>query len=457
MAFQDRNRSDSRVPGAIDAKWAWARYEPDEQRPWNLAWTGHLYRRAGFGATWRQLQEGLTDGPQKTVDRLLNPAGNIEEFNRRYDGFDDASADSIEGLRAWWLRRMIETRWPLLEKMCLFWHGHFATGILGVKNPKLMLDYVRLLRMNALGSFSVMLKGISKDPAVMLWLGAEHGPKTVLNEDYARALLEHFTLGPDDYSDKDVREAARAFTGWFVLRGKRCYIEREHDTGRKTFLGRTGTFTDTDIVRILLEQRATAEKVVAELYRWLITESNEPAPGLMAPLLETFSRDYNIRRLVETMLRSNLFFSPTAYRRRIKCPVEFALGIVRPLESVVSTTQLAQDIAGLGQSLLDPPTVAGWMGGRRWIDSTAITGRNNLVLSLLRGSGPYGNNLNPGAVAEDYGATDPESTARLLAELFLQEGDTRMNLLEAGGEGDNGSKARRIAHALLTLPEFNLA
>jgi len=170
-----------------------------------------------------------------------------------------------------------------------------------------------------------------------------------------------------------------------------------------------------------------------------------------------------VLKLVETMLRSNLFFSPAAYRRRIKCPVEFALGIVKGLDAMVSTTQLADDLAGLGQNLYYPPTVKGWTGGRYWIDSAATIGRYNLAAALLRGSGPYADKLNPWAVAQRYGCSTPETASRLLADLFLQDGvDANVyNVLieatqTAGGAGPEGGM-RRFAHAVVTLPEFHLA
>ena len=187
---------------------------------------------------------------------------------------------------------------------------------------------------------------------------------------------------------------------------------------------------------------------------------------LIAPLVESFAKDYDILKLVETMLRSNLFFSLAAYRRRIKCPVEFALGIVKTLEGVVSTTQLGQDLAGLGQNLYHPPTVKGWIGGRHWINSATLVGRHNLALALLRGSGPYADKLNPWAVAQRHGCSTLKSATRFLLDLFLQ-GDLDPDVYEtvlktaqapAGiGSDDPEGMLRRFAHLVVTLPEFHLA
>jgi len=445
--------------------WAWAPYEPDATRPWNLSQAGHLYRRAAFGASWDQLQQALSDGPQRIIDNLLNPQADTEAFNQTCDEYE-ASVDSANDLRAWWLRRMILTPYPLLEKMTLFWHSHFATNASEVKSARLMQQHIRLLRSGALKSFSQLLKGISQDPAMLIWLGADANRKARPSDNFVRPLMETFTLGPGNCTEEDIHEAARAFTGWFVLRSELRYIAREHDGGIKRILGREGKFTNDDVLRIVLEQRATSDMLVRKLYRWLISETEEPNEIIVAPLVESFAKDYDVLKLVETMLRSNLFFSPLAYGRRIKCPVEYALGIVKGLESMVSTTQLADDLAGLGQNLYHPPTVKGWTGGRYWLDSAAMIGRYNLIAALLRDSGPYADKLDPWAVAQKHGCSTLETASRLLADLFLQD-SVGANVYDALIEatqtsdraGDSGPEQgmRRFVHAVVTLPEFHLA
>jgi uncharacterized protein (DUF1800 family) len=450
-----------RIDKRNDPSWAWAVYEPGTVRPWNLVRAGHLYRRAAFGATWEQLQQALSDGPQRTIDKLLKPKADVEAFNITNDEYE-TSANSINDLRAWWLRRMIQTHHPLLEKMTLFWHSHFATSGSKVKEARLMRQHIRFLRSQALGSFKVLLEGISHDPAVFVWLGAEANRKALPNENFVRPFMETFTIGPDHCTEKDIQEAARAFTGWFVLRGQLRYIPREHDNDVKHILGREGNFTSDDVVPILLEQPATLQRIVRQLYRWLISEMEEPNADLVAPLTESFAKDYDVQRLVETMLRSNLFFSSIAYRQRIKSPVEFALGVVKGLEGIVSTTHLAQDLAALGQNLYYPPTVKGWTGGRHWIHSASVTGRYNLALALLRDSGPYEKKLNPRKVAEKYGCSTSKSASRFLLELFLQDDvdpevrEMLSKTIRMEADGFDASM-RRFTHAVVTLPEFHLA
>lgn len=446
--------------------WAWAEYQPNAQQPWNLIKAGHLFRRAAFGASWRQLQQAISDGPQRTIDKLLKPQADTEAFNKTYDEYDNSAYGSIKSLRAWWLRRMIQTPHPLLEKMTLFWHNHFATQSDKVKNPSLMLGHIRLLRSHALNSFSDMLQATSHDPAVLICLGADKNRKALPNVSFAGTLLENFTLGLGHYNEKDVSEAARAFTGWFVLRSKLRYIPREHDVNTKEVLGERGNFNSNDVLRIILEQPATSQMIVRKLYRLLICEIEEPDSVMISPLAESFAKDYDIMKLTETMLRSNLFFSKASYRRRIKSPVEFALGIVKAMEAVVSTTQLAEDLNDLGQNLYNPPTVNGWVGGRYWIDSSTIVKRHNLASALLQGSKSYTDKLNPWILSKKYERSTLKSAAQFLLDLLLQ-GDLSFDVYETilnsahtsyvGNIDDPEIILRNFAYNLVTLPEFQLA
>ena len=450
---------------ATDAGWAWAPYRPDAQRPWNLARASHLYRRAGFGAGWDTLQAALADGPDKAVDRLFQPPAEAAAFEARFDEYEaaDAGGNSAGSLRSWWLRRMIQTPNPLLEKMTLFWHGYLVASNAKVQSARLMQRHLALLRRHALGRFDVMIDAVSRDPAMLVWLDADANRKSQPTENYARALFEQFTMGPGNFTNKDVEEASRALTGWFVLRGELRYIEREHDTGPKKVLGREGNFGVEDVVRIALGQPATPRLLVRKLYRWLISETDEPADKLVDPLAQSLAADYDVARVVDRMLRSNLFFSEAAYRRRVKSPVEFAVGIIRALEGLVPTGRLGNDLAGLGQNLYHPPTVPGWPGGRHWLNRATLIGRAKLAEALLAGAGPYDGRLDPAAVAARHGRGGPEPTARFLLDLLLG-GDlpepVRAGVLGAAGAAagqGNAARARRVALAAVMLPEFQLA
>ncbi|MFZ2643575.1 MAG: DUF1800 family protein [Verrucomicrobiia bacterium] len=432
----------------FDPATAWARYEPDARRPWNLALAGHLYRRAAFGATWDQLQRALHDGPQRTIDGLLRPRADVAAFNRQHDEMETPPNDenSSNDLRAWWLQRMIRTPHPLLEKMTLFWHGHFGVNAAKVNSARATQLHLQLLRKHALGSFREMLPGIMHDTAMLLSLDAKANRKALPNEDLARWFMEAFTLGPGRFSDRDVHEVARAFSGWFVLQNQLRLIERERDSEMKHILGQEGRFTSDDVARILADHPATAQMIVRKVYRWLISETMELDERLLAPLAESFAKNHDVFPLVETMLRSNLFFSAMAYRQRMKSPVEFALGIVKGLEETVPTPPLAEALARLGQNLLHPPTAKGWCGGQSWINHATLAGRHNLAAALLKSDGPFGGKLDPATVAGRHG-----SGSKFFLNLFLQ-GDAELH------DGtDANTDARRVAYAALTLPEFQLA
>jgi len=325
-----------------------------------------------------------------------------------------------------------------------------------------MREHVQLLRQHALGSYPPLLEAVSRDPAMLVSVGAAENRKMVPNDHYARELLARFSLGSGNFMEEDVEEAARAFTGWRVLRNRLRYFPGDHDGDVKRILGREGNFDGDDVVEIVLQQPATPRLLVRKLYRWLVSETDEPSDALLAPLAESFAADYDVARLVRTILRSNLFFSPRAYRQRIKSPVEFALGIVRGLEALAPTEKLAGDLAAMGQNLYHPPTVKGWKGGRFWLNQATLVGRSNLAAEMLLGAKPYADKLDPSAVAKKHGHAAPQAAARFLVDLFLQ-GDLDEGVADrlfegaAAGEGGPAERLRRFAHAVVTLPEFQLA
>jgi uncharacterized protein (DUF1800 family) len=426
---------------ALDPQWAWARYAPDTRRPWNLALAGHLYRRAAFGASWPQLRHALTDGPQKTLDGLLQPAADIAAFNKQFDEYEAPPGDDRNAaeLRAWWLQRMIRTPHPLQEKLTLFWAGHCAANNAKVDSALAMQHHLQLLRRHALGDYRALLAGLVHDTAMFATHNAKASRKIQPNPGLPNWLLEAH-LGAA--AEPDLREAARAFTGWFIYNDELRYIEREHDAGTKKILGQEGNFAADDVTRLVLARPATAATLVRKLYRWLISETADPDAALLAPLVATYAKNYDTLALVETMLRSNLFFSPEAFRQRVKSPVEYALGVIMGLEASVATQPLASALAGLGQNLFQPPTNKGWAGGRDWLNPATAACRLKLAEALLR-SGPYIENLNLAAVAQKHS----QLAAAFFAKLYLQD--------ETVVRGD--SDAHHAAYATVSQPEFQLS
>ncbi|MBV9122141.1 MAG: DUF1800 domain-containing protein [Planctomycetes bacterium] len=452
---------------------AWQSWKPDDHNPWSLKWAGHLYRRAAFGARWEELQQALQEGPTAAIDRLLAGGPDLAEFNEDMDltikGLSkDTDSSALNEHQAVWLYRMINTPYPLQERLTLFWHNHFATSIAKVHLPGLMQKQNELLRKYALGHFRPLLLEISRDPAMLIWLDSNSNIKGHANENYAREVMELFTLGFGNYTEKDVQEGARAFTGWHTAGGEFVFNEVQHDGGVKTFLGQTGSWDGQDIVRILLEQPAAARFLTAKLYRFFISETEAPPERLLEPLAEQFRRsDYDIAGVVRTILHSRLFFSEYAYRQRVKSPVEYVVGLVRALEGdEVAPRNLANVMDGLGQTLFAPPNVKGWDGGKAWLNSATLLARHNLAWSLVGGEdGAFNGKIRVAYLVRKHAGNQPAKQLDFLLDLFLQ-GDVSpadrpklLTFLQAGQpkEEEIVKRLNETAHTILLLPEYQLS
>lgn len=442
---------------------AWARFEASAARPFDRRLAGHLFRRAAFGASWAQLERALADGPQKTIDRLLQPAEDAAAFEQRMSEWETPTSRSADSgpLAAWWLRRMIETPQPLLERMTLFWHYHFAVSAARVESAVFVQRYLKLLRTHALGRFDQLLAAVVRDPATLVSLGAAANRRSAPSKHFAATLLGPYTLGDGVATKEDVLGAARAFTGQFVQHDETRFVEREHDTGVKRVLGQEGPLKSDDVVRIVLRQPALAPRLVRKLYRWLISETHEPSDELLAPLVEDLRAKFDVGRLVETMLRSNHFFDPRiAYRQRLKSPVEFAVGLIRAFEGLTPTAPLAQQLAAQGQDLLNPPTIHGWEGGRAWITRATLIARGNLARSLLYGGPPFGDGLQPEALSKKHGRREPRAASQFLMDLLLQ-GDVGAQVVAAlsqhSDDGQQADNLRAVADGITALPEYQLS
>lgn len=453
-------------------------YVPTPADPWDRRKAGHLLRRSGFGPTHVELEAAVRDGFEATVARVLAGRPEADHFTRTSDFM--ASERSLPAgaplprLTAWWLDRMLKTGHPLREKLALFWHNHFATSHAKVQNARFMLGQYRLVHRHALGSFRDLLVEMGTDPAMMVWLDTTESVRGRPNENYARELMELFSLGIGNYTEADIREAARAFTGYEIVNGTGTLAARKHDPTPKTVFGRTGPFRGDDIARMCLDNPATARFVVRKLYRFLVSEADAPAAEVVEALAGQY-RDsgYDTGRVVATILRSKLFYSPAAYRQRIKPPVEFALGIVRGLEATVGTLPLAEALPALGQVPFAPPSVKGWDGGPAWLNAQTLLARNNLALALTSTTDPrFARRSDPAALLARYGKTDHGSAVDFLFGVFLQ-GDvpaaSRDRLLEYldraktvrapgywSADDAAGHRVRAATHLVLTLPEFQL-
>ena len=462
----------------LDPKTAWQPYTPSAENPWDRKKVGHLYRRAGFGATASELDAGVKDGHAKTLDRILSGAPESEDFARTSEFM--ASERSMppgapqQRLSAWWLDRMLKTRHPLREKLTLFWHDHFATSNAKVQNARFMLAQYRLMQSHALGSFAALLLQMGTDPAMLVWLDTNTSTKAAPNENYARELMELFSLGIGNYTETDIRQAAKAFTGYEIKEGKGTFNRRQHDAGEKSVFGKSGKFTGEDVAKLCLEHPACPRFIVRKLYKFLVSDLDTPAAELIDPLAEEYRKSgFDTGKLVSTVLRSNLLFSPSAYRAKIKSPVEFAVGTVRTLEGHAGTLPLAGALEGLGQVLFAPPSVKGWDGGPAWLNAQTLLGRNNLALALTSTEDArFGSRCDPSELLAKHGAKGDAEQVDFLLDLFMQRdvpAAARDKLLDylktakgvkypAYWSADDVAnyRTRAVTHLALTLPEYQL-
>jgi len=447
----------------------WARYVPKPDDPWDLRKVAHLHRRAGFGATWVELLRDREAGPDASVDRLFHPSEPSAEEAEAIEAMRRVASHDL--LKVCWLHRILYWPDPLREKLTLFWHGHFATSVKKVDSVALMDQQNEMLRARALGSFAALLEAVIDDPAMLIWLDGGTSKKDKPNENFAREFLELFTLGVGHYTERDVREAARAFTGWVRQDSRGGFQETptfthdpaQVDDGPKTFLGREGRWGPSDIVRITLERPEAATYLARKLYRWFVSEAGTPDPELIEPLAEEVRRnEFAIGPIVEVILRSKHFYSRATYRQRIKSPVEFSAGLVRKLEvprPALNPLALSAACDAQGQELFAPPNVEGWVGGTVWINSSTLLERTNWAADIIWGRSENGlAPFDPLAWAA-RSKLRPDRASGALLDLLLEGelGDeARRLVLDAGREGTLDG-LRKALQRLANCPEFQLA
>jgi hypothetical protein len=284
----------------------------------------------------------------------------------------------------WWADRMVATNRPLQEKMALFWHGHFASGEDKVRDYRKMLGQVLLFQQHAVGNFGTLLSAVTRDPAMLVYLDAGQNVKGRPNENFGRELMELFTMGVGNYTEHDIREAARAFTGWRDDDLGFHIDEAKHDDGDKTVLGRTGPLRGQDVLDIIVAEPATARFIAGKLYRFLVREDLSPGfQDQLGALLQ--SHNYSIAPFLRTVFLSRDFYSQASMGTHIKGPVELIVSTYRRLglTTLPGVPDFHTVSTELGQSLLNPPTVAGWSQGRAWITPGSLLARGNFARAVL--------------------------------------------------------------------------
>ena len=385
----------------------------------DIALMAHLMRRAGFGATKDKLVGLMDNGYEHVVDELIEPteeASINDPLLRRYFPDQGTNHDST-GFGAYTLFRLVTTKQPLKEKMAFFWNNIFATGYAKVTTGKVLGDQLRMFRKHGMGTLDNLLLELSRDPAMIIWLDNIDNHKGAINENYGRELLELFSMGVGNYSEEDIKECSRAFTGWTVdnaiytqelairnsiypygkIAWRYNYDEVDHDDGEKTFLGETGRFNGEDIVEIICRQPATARFIARHLYHFFVADEppvtqwpyKEPQDQEAIDILVKayFDTGHDIGEMVRVLLNSDFFKSEECRYKRIKSPVDLAVSILRITgEFDWPTTEIANrysQVGYMGQALAYPPSVEGWHQGLEWIETGSITERVNFASQQL--------------------------------------------------------------------------
>lgn len=426
------------------------RWRPGTDGAWDRAAAAHLFRRAGFGPEPGEVDRAVRSGLEPALEELL--ARDRHDPARRASIAPLLGAGDVELLAAWWLDLCRSGGAPLRERMTLLWHDHFATSYAKVGDVRLMHRQNETLRELALGDFRELLHAVARDPAMLVWLDGDDNRAGAPNENFARELMELFALGRGNYGEGDVKEAARALTGWGT-RGRSFVLRPEHhDGGSKTIFGHTGAFDGDDVIDLVLAHPACPRWIA----RRLLVELCHPEPTaaeIDAASAALLNADWHIGRTVERILRSRLFFGPRARRARVAAPVELIVSALRALDASVAPAEAARAAAGLGQSLFRPPSVKGWDGGRSWIDAGTWIGRVNAMAALANGGA--GVDLAARFGPKGAGAVPDAVLAELLPE-GLPPG-RRAALEEAARAApDRDAALRAVTTLVLTSPEFHL-
>ncbi|MGQ0568595.1 MAG: DUF1800 domain-containing protein [Armatimonadota bacterium] len=483
-----------------------AKYVPSASDPWDRMKAAHLLNRAGFGGRPDEVDRFVRMGPDAALDELMNyeriaesvPPPDFtslralwenvfalyrpgvperQRFEARAIAFRADNQKLLE-LREWWITRMIHTRRPLQEKMVLFWHGLLVSGRPDTRLTQNLYTQNELFRRNPLGNFKELIVAISKDPAMLEYLDNESNRKGRPNENYARELLELFTMGIGNYTEKDIKEAARAFTGW-TRRGFEFFFDaRQHDDGSKTFLGKTGNWDGGDIIQIIFEQPATARFLPRRLFESFAYL--RPEDELIEELAGLFRQNtFEVAPVVRAILSSKAFYSPKAMRAQVKSPAQLVVGTARLLDlDTTHVTPLARAMDLMGQMLFYPPNVGGWPKGESWITTATILVRYNFSSLVLTGGmpglarRPAARPPLPGGTAKvvDGASTAGEVVDRLVNILVSGTLDNQRKtaLVKALGAAspqapfamngaDADAKVRSALHLLMCSPEYQLA
>jgi uncharacterized protein (DUF1800 family) len=429
-----------------------ALFEPWRPRAseWDRAAAQHLYRRAGFGARPEELDRALSEGLEATLARVFADRTSPELLGSIQPLLP---AGELELLQAWWMSLILDGGSPLRERMTLVWHDHFATSNDKVGDVRMMHAQNELFRAQGLGDFRALLKAVARDPAMLRWLDGDSNRSGHANENFARELMELFALGLGNYGERDVQEAARAFSGWGISGRTSVFQPEHHDDGEKTLFGRTGRFGCDDVLDLVLEQPACAHHVARVLLEAFVL-ADPPADWVAELARVLHETDWDVGRTLRTLLSSRLFFSAAARRARIAGPVELVAVATRSIGARIAPLRAARWASGMGQSLFRPPSVKGWDGGRAWIHAGAWIARHNAFVELVKDAARE-DELERFLDSAEREAVPASALGRLLPDGAGQAFTEALG--RAARNAHDVAEARETVVALvLTSPEFQL-
>ena len=372
----------------------------------------HLLRRAGFGPMPGEINARLDAGYEVTVQQLVESgmtAEGLGELDQQIGGILDFG--DISDVRAWWVYRMIHSRRPLVEKMAFYWHGHFATAFSKVNDAWLMYLQNQLFREHGLGTFEELLLRVARDPAMLIYLDGAQNRKAHPNENFAREVMELFTFGLGHYTEEEVQESARCFTGWQIRDNAFFFNAVEHDEGKKELLGLEGNLDGSDVLRALARHPATIERITRKLFAFFVYDDADAKT--LGPIVQAWKQSGgSIREVVRAIFLSPAFSSQKAWRARIKSPAEYVIGAVRSVGGTIAPRTVVGLMARMGQDLFNPPSVKGWDGGPAWISTSTLFERFNFALSTTAARGPAGSShISPDSV---FGGLVPTSAGQMI-------------------------------------------
>jgi hypothetical protein len=483
-------------------------YTPTDTDPFDATKAAHLLSRTGFGGTQEEIDQVMSLGPQKAADWMLDfpdaPAEEIdaedtpdlssiagipssfhqiqlqqanktpEEKKALQQALSMANREAVTAIQTWWLNRMAHGDYPLHEKLTFLWHGHFTSSAKDERAAMLLWRQNELLRRNAAGNFETFVRQVSRDPAMIDYLNNNENKKQHPNENYARELMELFTLGIGNYTEDDIKQSARAFTGWSHDGENYVFQEKQHDDGIKKFFGHSGNFNGDDIITLILQKPVCTKYIAGKVFKWFGYDNQDDS---LAEALgqELRASKLELRPLLRTILTSRAFYGPLAVGTQIKGPVQLVMGTIRMLELKVPSMQAMNGLLNqMGQVPLMPPNVKGWPGGQMWINTSTLFIRYNTCVMLTGGDipalnkitrkGQTGKPIPPGRVEVGTFNPDSQGTPEQLVDEWVARliqrpisDDKKKILLDAVSSRPQATETqRRLVQLIVSMPDYQL-